>query len=64
MSYKHTQERASWLRDVALRDEAERARLQELRAELRPKAPYPEFCCQPEKCIPAGRCTREWVCND
>jgi hypothetical protein len=28
-----------------------------------PKPPYP-FCHFPEKCAAAGRCTKEWVCND
>lgn len=34
-----------------------------LRDTIRSRAPYP-FCGHPEKCIPAGRCTREIVCND
>lgn len=31
---------------------------------LRKRAPYPMFCGQPERCVLAGRCTREIVCND
>lgn len=31
---------------------------------LQRHAPYPTFCGQPERCVLAGRCTREIVCND
>ena len=37
--------------------------IQTVRADLKALAPYP-FCGHPEKCIPAGRCMREIVCND
>ena len=49
-------------RDWLLNNEQTALRL--LRAELKKRTAYPEFCTQPEKCAGKGKCMNDWVCND